>query len=658
MGQTTVTVTTSTPTVTVGAAAASTTEFVTGTSPVTFPYVDVTGHDYNATGDGTTDDAAAIRAAVLDASTTGLPLFFPPGTYLLDSINADGNFATLTTGIEICGVDATIKIGTTETDWNHVFGPEDVQVSLNTDLSGLHVHDLTFDGNSSNNPIDADNPNARRYVVGAYRGTDIRIHDCQVKNWDARNLFLIDGRIDGIDNIWIYNNRGTDIGGAYWHDHTSIFASGEYVSVYGNQLLGVNLGSTTPSSAWSSWEVHGRGVECHNNVCENYGAGGLVVSLYTGQPGTTSKGFHYHDNVAINVGLGMTIWPQVVGTPITDVHIHNNTFDINIAQWPTAAGANNYPGIPHYGVGLIVGNSYVERLRIEENDFVWRTATSPDTEDFGIWWVHPTSQASSGPVDKHVSICRNRFVGTPHGGILVQWYYGLADWDVCDNLFYNIGKAAAGANSQTGMTIVDTNSLTVASHVAIEDLRFNRNKFIDDQATSTLETLLKLAAGTSSTKSCTFTSGSATVLCASIAATDIRSNIESATAALAAANRIITAVTAGVSFTMSGTASASVTEDGTITGGNGNTANVEVLDNQVRVEDGTAIPHFEGQASGGVQHTAFTGQSAIMRGRGAGTPESAQQGGIGSQWARTDGGSATSLYVKESGTANTGWVGK
>ena len=43
---------------------------------------------------------------------------------------------------------------------------------------------------------------------------------------------------------------------------------------------------------------------------------------------------------------------------------------------------------------------------------------------------------------------------------------------------------------------------------------------------------------------------------------------------------------------------------------------------------------------------------------GAGTPEGAITAPIGSTYSRTDGGAATSFYVKESGAGNTGWVGK
>jgi len=43
---------------------------------------------------------------------------------------------------------------------------------------------------------------------------------------------------------------------------------------------------------------------------------------------------------------------------------------------------------------------------------------------------------------------------------------------------------------------------------------------------------------------------------------------------------------------------------------------------------------------------------------GTGTPESVITAGIGSIFLRTDGGASTSIYIKESGTGDTGWVAK
>ena len=43
---------------------------------------------------------------------------------------------------------------------------------------------------------------------------------------------------------------------------------------------------------------------------------------------------------------------------------------------------------------------------------------------------------------------------------------------------------------------------------------------------------------------------------------------------------------------------------------------------------------------------------------GTGTPQSVVTAPVGSIFLRTDGGASTTLYVKENGTGNTGWVAK
>ena len=43
---------------------------------------------------------------------------------------------------------------------------------------------------------------------------------------------------------------------------------------------------------------------------------------------------------------------------------------------------------------------------------------------------------------------------------------------------------------------------------------------------------------------------------------------------------------------------------------------------------------------------------------GTGSPEGSVTAPVGSLWTRTDGGASTTLYIKESGTGNTGWVAK
>jgi len=58
-------------------------------------------------------------------------------------------------------------------------------------------------------------------------------------------------------------------------------------------------------------------------------------------------------------------------------------------------------------------------------------------------------------------------------------------------------------------------------------------------------------------------------------------------------------------------------------------------------------------AAGGFSHTVGPAWKA-----GAGSPEGVLVAPVGSLYSRTDGGAATSFYVKESGVGNTGWVAK
>jgi hypothetical protein len=66
------------------------------------------------------------------------------------------------------------------------------------------------------------------------------------------------------------------------------------------------------------------------------------------------------------------------------------------------------------------------------------------------------------------------------------------------------------------------------------------------------------------------------------------------------------------------------------------------------------------EASGGYWECVVAGTPGTWIGRlsGSGDPENTVAAPVGSTWMRTDGGALTTLYVKESGTGNTGWVGK
>lgn len=56
--------------------------------------------------------------------------------------------------------------------------------------------------------------------------------------------------------------------------------------------------------------------------------------------------------------------------------------------------------------------------------------------------------------------------------------------------------------------------------------------------------------------------------------------------------------------------------------------------------------------------TRFSTTATVFFGSGAGSPEGSVTAPVGSVYTRTDGGAGTTLYVKETGTGNTGWAAK
>ena len=63
-----------------------------------------------------------------------------------------------------------------------------------------------------------------------------------------------------------------------------------------------------------------------------------------------------------------------------------------------------------------------------------------------------------------------------------------------------------------------------------------------------------------------------------------------------------------------------------------------------------------GTSGKGIDFSATS--SGMIWKTGSGTPEGSVSAAVGSLYTRSDGGAGTTLYVKESGTGNTGWVAK
>ncbi len=94
---------------------------------------------YGATGDGTTDDTAAIQAAVTAAVSDHAILFFPAGTY------------KMTSAIALSGVNGLIVRGVGAASVLHATGYNGQHFTF-SDCSAIHIEDLSFTGDGINAP--------------------------------------------------------------------------------------------------------------------------------------------------------------------------------------------------------------------------------------------------------------------------------------------------------------------------------------------------------------------------------------------------------------------------------------------------------------------------------------------------------------------------
>jgi len=97
---------------------------------------------FGATGDGATDDTAAIQLAVDAVGKTGGTLLFPPGIYVVTSVG-------LRPGVRYLGYGATIKRPAGQGKWTRTFNAaaQGYLYSGDKDSAPITVEGLTFDGN-------------------------------------------------------------------------------------------------------------------------------------------------------------------------------------------------------------------------------------------------------------------------------------------------------------------------------------------------------------------------------------------------------------------------------------------------------------------------------------------------------------------------------
>jgi hypothetical protein len=138
-------------------------------------YFNVMAPVYGAKGDGSTDDATAINAAITAASTAGGTVYFPPGTYIVGSV------IKLLSNVRLLGAGWTASILKAKNTSNIVILEGEAYAGVG--IVNSAVEQLGLDGNKANNAtathglkVQSQNLYCDKVIVKNCRGDGFRIN--------------------------------------------------------------------------------------------------------------------------------------------------------------------------------------------------------------------------------------------------------------------------------------------------------------------------------------------------------------------------------------------------------------------------------------------------------------------------------------------------
>lgn len=242
----------------------------------TKPWVDVTAAAYGATGNGSTNDTAAIQLAITAAKTVATGdgvLYFPPGTYLVDSLN-------------FTGIDGMIVMGA---------GHQSTRIMPNS--SSVHVFDCVGSAGMT----------FRDFQVGAFNQTPVPTTafllaasgSVSPDRMHFENLYVT-GKYSSA-TAYIYGLSSSDMVNCDWYNYQSAAVPTLYLTnTNADSLSSTNATIATGTQATSDWTL--TGCEAHDMTSN---ANGLAIRL---------RGIGSFRYLGGNVSQGMNAGNQYIRT--------------------------------------------------------------------------------------------------------------------------------------------------------------------------------------------------------------------------------------------------------------------------------------------------------------------------------------------------------
>jgi hypothetical protein len=283
-------------------------------------------------GTSTYDALADINAAIAAFPALGGRLYFPPGVYFIKPtttlwLNALPNVIFCGAGMYL----STIRVMSSTGNWKRIIAG----ATPTTDLSGLVVEDLGFDGNTVANTtatvvVGTDTTHQVAIYAAAASGNGVRVRRCLFQTGGLNTVVVSGQRAEVCDCQFVFTMRAANA----QYDNSAIYSTACDCTIARNQFLGDSL-TTAGHGAVTAIETHGGTTVIANNTCRRFQN---MMNVCTG---TASAGkVAVVGNVAEECNWGVQVWP--VDSPGFDgLTIVANTFSLsNVAH-----NLNNSAGV-------------------------------------------------------------------------------------------------------------------------------------------------------------------------------------------------------------------------------------------------------------------------------------------------------------------------
>lgn len=227
---------------------------------------------FGVSGDGVHDDRIGIQRAIdFTFNHGGGTLYFPDGTYLINSYESGEGVIHLRSNVNLMGSgNASIKIGNSKPvkDQYTILGYD------HESANNIFIKNLIFDGNSESN---IGNSAFRRFIIT--KGSNIDISYCTFQNAELQQGILFNGSNkfptsnNHVRNC-LFRNLLSDKISRY--DHTSVYVLSKNSSVENNVFVNNSQSALKVASAV---ELHATNSSFKNSLVCGYKRGGYIAAF-------------------------------------------------------------------------------------------------------------------------------------------------------------------------------------------------------------------------------------------------------------------------------------------------------------------------------------------------------------------------------------------